>query len=134
MSKPASTSVLIQAAKRSYNKIFEKVENLASTIAKIIIVDCSSKNFFASLHTKNLFAPTIEWHKHQPPEVWVDLLSANGFVYPKIRWVTFAPLRGLGQFLFWESSGIFFAIQPIHRSSREKHIRTSDTMLVLLWW
>ena len=69
-----------------YNAIFEKLSQIASPGAKLIICDCSRYNFFASLHLRNPFAPTIEWHKHQSPNLWSNMLLDFGFVNPKIRW------------------------------------------------
>lgn len=82
-----------------YMDIFLKLSSLASGAAKLIVCDCSRYNFFALLRIRNPFAPTIEWHKHQAPEVWVDLLSQVGFVNPRIRWTTFNTLRSPGRAL-----------------------------------
>ena len=80
-----------------YLNMFSKLSSLASSGAKLIVCDCSRYNFFALLRIKNPFAPTIEWHKHQAPEVWVDLLSQVGFVNPKIKWTSFNRLRSPGR-------------------------------------
>lgn len=69
-----------------YKAIFQKLSQIASPGAKLIICDCSRYNFFALLHLRNPFAPTIEWHKHQSPSLWSNMLQDFGFVNPKIRW------------------------------------------------
>ena len=88
-----------EAAKAIYLNMCSKLSSLADGGAKLIVCDCSRYNFFALLRIKNPFAPTIEWHKHQAPEVWVDLLSQVGFVNPSIRWTSFNTLRSPGRAL-----------------------------------
>ena len=74
-----------EASRTIYLNMCSKLSALASSGAKLIVCDCSRYNFFALLGIKNPFAPTIEWHKHQAPEIWVDLLSQVGFVNPRIE-------------------------------------------------
>ncbi len=69
-----------------YEAVFQKISQIARPGAKIIICDCSRYNFFALVHLRNPFAPTIEWHKHQPPSLWRNMLQDFGFVNPQIRW------------------------------------------------
>ena len=88
-----------ESSKAIYMDMFSKLSSLASSGAKLIVCDCSRYNFFALLRIKNPFAPTIEWHKHQTPEIWVNLLSQVGFVNPRIRWTSFNTLRSPGRFL-----------------------------------
>ena len=86
-------------AKSIYRKIFSEIDALSNQGAKLIICDCSRYNFFALLRIRNPFAPTIEWSKHQAPEVWANLLGEAGFVNPKIRWSSFNKLRHWGRVL-----------------------------------
>lgn len=88
-----------EPSKAIYMDIFSKLSSLASNGAKLIVCDCSRYNFFALLRIKNPFAPTIEWEKHQAPEVWVNLLSQVGFVNPRVRWTAFNTLRSPGRVL-----------------------------------
>jgi len=88
-----------EASQAIYMDICSKLSALASGGAKLIVCDCSRYNFFALLRIKNPFAPTIEWHKHQAPEIWVDLLSRVGFVNPKVKWTAFNTLRSTGRVL-----------------------------------
>lgn len=85
-----------EASKTIYMGIFSKLSSFANSGAKLIVCDCSRYNFFALLKIKNPFAPTIEWHKHQAPEVWVNLLSQVGFINPRVRWTSFNTLRSPG--------------------------------------
>ena len=88
-----------ETSKSIYLNMCSKLSALASSGAKLIVCDCSRYNFFALLRIKNPFAPTIEWHKHQAPKVWVDLLSQVGFVSPRVRWISFNTLRSPGRVL-----------------------------------
>ena len=88
-----------EAFKATYLNMCSKLSSFAGRGAKLIVCDCSRYNFFALLRIGNPFAPTIEWHKHQAPEVWVDLLSQVGFVNPRIRWTSFNTLRSPGKVL-----------------------------------
>jgi SAM-dependent methyltransferase len=86
-------------SKSIYQEIASKIYLLSNRGAKLIICDCSRFNFLPLLKIRNPFAPTIEWHKHQAPEVWADLFGEVGFVNPKIRWTSFDHLRNLGRVL-----------------------------------
>lgn len=86
-------------SKAVYQEIFSKIYSLSSKGAKLIICDCSRYNFFTLFKIRNPFAPTIEWHKHQAPEVWANVLGEVGFVKPKIRWSSFNALRNWGRVL-----------------------------------
>jgi SAM-dependent methyltransferase len=83
-----------------YSKIFQKLGALARPAGKLIIADCSRHNFFNLIGFKNPFAPEIEWEKHQPPELWAELLSKCGFGNAEIRWSSPSKLRALGRTLF----------------------------------
>ena len=88
-----------EESKAIYLSMFSNLSSVASSRAKLIVSDCSRYNFFALLGIKNPLAPTIEWHKHQAPEVWVNLLSQVGFVNPRVRWTSFNTLCSLGRVL-----------------------------------
>lgn len=85
------------AARSSYRLIFEKIAALSNPGATLILCDCSRYNFFAALGLRNPVMPTIEWDKHQAPEVWAQLLGEAGFVNPRIRWSSFNRLGSAGE-------------------------------------
>jgi SAM-dependent methyltransferase len=72
----------------NYRKIAEILFHLANSNASLIIVDCSSKNFFHTFNIKNPFSPQIEWNKHQRPEEWIKIFLNAGFKNPEINWTT----------------------------------------------
>lgn len=91
-----------------YKELFSKIYSLSNKGAKLIICDCSRYNFFALLKIHNPFAPSIEWHKHQAPEVWANLLAEVGFVNSKIRWSSFNRLRHVGRVLLGNKLMAYF--------------------------
>lgn len=100
LDEPACINLLNdEASKAIYMDMFSKLSSLAGGGAKLIVCDCSRYNVFALLRIQNPFAPTIEWHKHQAPEVWVDLLGQVGFTNPSVRWTAFNTLRSTGRVL-----------------------------------
>lgn len=87
-----------EEAKEIYAKIFEKLYSILNEKAQVIIADCSNNNIFKLLKTKNPFAPTIEWNKHQSPEEWVKILKEAGFGRFNIKWVAPKQFGLLGNF------------------------------------
>jgi len=86
-------------SRTKYSAIMEKLSGLARKGSTLIASDCSRFNLFARLGLKNVFVPSIEWEKHQPPELWASLLSDVGFSSPRIRWNSFNSLRWPGRWL-----------------------------------
>jgi len=95
------------SAKNLYLDIISKLYDLTACEGDTIICDCSNKNFYDFLGMKNIFIPSIEWYKHQPPEAWVSLFEEAGFTDPEIRWTTLYPLRGFGK-LFANKYAAYF--------------------------
>jgi SAM-dependent methyltransferase len=87
-------------AKSAYREMLAKLFGLCAKEADLIICDCSRHNFFDRLGIRNPFDPNIEWHKHQSPETWMDLLLAVGFTNPVTRWSAPGSLGKLGAALF----------------------------------
>ena len=95
-------------ARAIYQSIFAKLSSLSKKGTKLIICDCSRYNLFALLKMRNPFSPTIEWHKHQTPEVWAHMLGCVGFGNPIIRWSSFNRLRSVGRVLFGNKVMAYF--------------------------
>ncbi len=87
-------------ARQEYRQILGKLAEIANPGAHLIVWDCARRNLFAQLGVRNPFFPAIEWHKHQQPALWAELLEGVGFRTPEIRWETFNTLRAPGQTLF----------------------------------
>mgnify|MGYP001316272425 CR=1 FL=1 len=75
-------------SRTKYYGIFRHLYHLLSKNGKIVIADASRRNFFADLRVKNPFDPSIEWHKHQKPDLWISMLIKCGFKNPKVTWLT----------------------------------------------
>lgn len=86
-----------EEARERYCPIFEKLSMISREGTKLIIADCSRRNFFASLGLKNPFAQTIEWEKHQPPECWSRMLEGFGFRQIRTVWPPYHMLRPLAR-------------------------------------
>jgi hypothetical protein len=55
-------------------------------------------------------APWIEWHKHQPPEVWRGLAEAAGFRYCCTQWSTPSVLGSVGRVLLGNRIGAYLTL------------------------
>ena len=93
-----------------YMTVFEKLARLSAPGAAIVIKDAMPSNFFGAIGRRNPMMPTLEWHKHQPPEVWAELLSKVGFAQPWIRWTTLNTLRRPGELLFGNRLVSYFTL------------------------
>ena len=71
---------------QTYQEIFSKVYNIMKDGGKLIIADCSNRNFLNDIGLKNILVPTIEWKKHQTPSIWISLLKGVGFKNPQLDW------------------------------------------------
>lgn len=88
-----------EQCREKYRALFARLYRLAAPGATLIACDCARENLFARLGVKNPFAPTIEWHKHQAPEVWSALLQEAGFQASQTRWTSPAHLYEVGRVL-----------------------------------
>jgi SAM-dependent methyltransferase len=92
-----------ESSYKTYKKIFTEVYAKMTPGGKLVVADCSCNNFFNSLGMKNVFYPTIEWHKHQAPETWIALLKEIGFKNPSIEWTSPNKLGKAGRALMGNS-------------------------------
>lgn len=81
--------------------IFKKLDQLLKPEGTIIISDVGRKNFWNDLKLPCVFCKTIEWHKHQQPQVWKKLLEESGFSKFDLTWYPNFRLRKLKFFLSW---------------------------------
>jgi hypothetical protein len=108
-------------ARARYRRIFQKIAALANPGATLILCDCSRHNFFAALGLRNPVMPTVEWEKHQPPEVWAALLAQVGFVNPRIRWSSFNRLGSAGELLLGNRFAAYFLKSHFCLSMHKRH-------------
>ena len=94
-------------AAETYRMLFEKMATLGSSRAEVILADCTPYNVFPALNLKHPLSTSIEWHKHQTPEVWSGLLHSCGFREPRIGWSSYNRLGAVGWLLFANRLGAF---------------------------
>jgi SAM-dependent methyltransferase len=85
-------------ARRRYRPHFELLRGLLNPGGVLIVTDCGRRNLWRPLTDRGLrhpFAPSIEWEKHQEPELWAALLEQSGFAVRDISWRTPNTLRRL---------------------------------------
>lgn len=86
------------AAREIYKGIFRDIAKQMNKGGKLIILDCSNRNFFADVGLTNPMGKSIEWFKHESPEFWAELLSECGFAKARISWPSGRYLRFLNIF------------------------------------
>ncbi|MGJ9421488.1 class I SAM-dependent methyltransferase [Aeromicrobium sp. CF3.5] len=91
----------------SYREIFASLRSLLRTGGHIIVADCAKRNMWGDLRIGNVFAPTIEWHIHQQPEVWDRLMTQAGFAPGRTRWDAPSKLRRPGQMVLGNKIGAY---------------------------
>ena len=82
-------------------EVLAPLAEVASPGARLLVVECSRRNPFAPLQRYQIRNPlpgmsTIEWTKHQLPEVWIKLLCELGFECEWLRWYVPNRLRPVG--------------------------------------
>lgn len=61
----------------------------------LIVADCARANFWNQLGFKSPLATSIEWHKHQNPEVWTRVMERAGFRCQDLQWSPLQPFPSL---------------------------------------
>ena len=81
-----------------YKKIINKIISLLSPKGKILITDCSRRNFWGDIGIKSPFAPSIEWNLHQPPSLLKSFFHNDKFSFD-LRWSPFKRFGRMGRFI-----------------------------------
>jgi SAM-dependent methyltransferase len=87
------------ASYKRYVSIFKQVFRIMKKNGVLIATDVSCKNLFNDAGVKNIFMPTIEWHKHQQPRTWISLFKDAGFRNPEVVWLSPNRLGKPGRFI-----------------------------------
>jgi SAM-dependent methyltransferase len=96
-------TIHLQTNKEAHARMMQNLSTLSRIMkpgGRLIITDCMRRNFWADIHRTSPFAPSIEWHKHQDPKVWINLLSQVGFTKFSVQWSKFRRYRFLGLPIF----------------------------------
>ncbi len=108
LDEPACIEILkSEEARRTYVELFRRMAELTRDGGMIIMSDVSRHNIFPSLGLIHPTMRTIEWHKHQSPRTWADLLRAAGYDDIKITWHTRRRLGAVGRVLLGNPIGAF---------------------------
>ena len=88
-------------ARERYLAIFRRIGALLGPDGRLVASDVGRWNLWGALGARCPFAPEIEWHKHQEPATWCDVLRDAGlepllvrWEYPWFRVGALAPLLG----------------------------------------
>lgn len=82
-------------ARKTYSSLLERIRDL--TRGCLVVADCSRRNLWGDLHLPNPFSPNIEWHKHQSPRLWAEMLEGIGLITIRLIWNAPARLGAVGQ-------------------------------------
>ena len=89
----------------------------------LIVADCARANFWSNIGLPSPFAPSIEWHKHQDPDVWINISKHAGFVQSDLRWSPLQPFTRwtANRFVqYLTCSHFVFVSAPAHYASETK--------------
>lgn len=76
------------AAREYYRQFFTHLARLSRSGTQLVVADCARRNVFGDLGLRNPLLPSIEWHKHQSPQLWGQLLEEVGFKTRCIDWTS----------------------------------------------
>jgi hypothetical protein len=99
-----------KGAQEKYYEFFKKIAEISHPDTILIICDCARNNLFGDIGLKNPFSPSIEWHKHQNPKFWSELLSLVGFKELFIGWTSPNVLGNIGRILLKNQLGAYLTI------------------------
>ena len=67
------------------------LHTLLNPRAEVIVVDCGRFNLWNRIGIKNPLIRTIEFQKHQEPEIWIRVFEEAGYAYRDLRWSPLYP-------------------------------------------
>lgn len=104
-------------AKRSYVEYFKTVKEHLNPGGKLIITDCTRRNFFGDLGFKSPVVPSIEWHIHQSPDLWRNLIDQAGLRVDQTQWTTPNALGPLGRVVLGNPIASYFLLSQFRLSA-----------------
>lgn len=82
-------------ARRRYVDILQDLRSRMHPGSWLIVADCARDNVWPRLGLTSPFVPSIEWHKHQNPDTWIEIFNQAGFRSVDLRWSPLQPLPSL---------------------------------------
>jgi SAM-dependent methyltransferase len=73
-------------ARATYRSLFAKARDLLVPDGRLVVADVGRVNLWGALGLASPWAPEIEWHKHQEPEDWGDVMRSAGLEPVATRW------------------------------------------------
>jgi cyclopropane fatty-acyl-phospholipid synthase-like methyltransferase len=107
------------AAREEYKAILCAFFHCLKPGGQLIATDCGNSNVFNDIGMKSPFMPDIEWQKHQPPEVWDELLQEVGFAPAQVQWSTPNTLGAAGRSLFGNKISAYFLLSHFRLAARK---------------
>jgi SAM-dependent methyltransferase len=80
---------------------FRNMYKLLNAPGELIASDVARHNFWNAIGVKYFVPPSIQWHIHQQPKLWGELLGEAGFDSMQIKWCTPYTLRKFAPLLSW---------------------------------
>jgi len=108
-----------QSARQTYLKQLKKMYDLLKSNGRIIVSDCNRRNFFNDIGLKSPFMPSIEWRKHQPPCVWLDLMHQVGFQPVSKQWTVPNSLGKYGSIFLANPMVAYFLLSHFRIEARK---------------
>jgi len=81
------------ASVETYIRVLSHLRSLIVTGGNVIVADCARSNFWNALGMKAPLAKSIEWNKHQNPNVWIPIFRRAGFELHDLRWSYLYPFK-----------------------------------------
>jgi SAM-dependent methyltransferase len=79
--------------RKQYVRTLKEIHNLLSETGILLVSDVGRYNFWNSIGLRFPTCRTIEWDKHQNPDVWKALLATVGFESIEVKWLALYRLR-----------------------------------------
>ncbi len=98
-----------ESARNAYGRMIGDLRRLMRRGGSVVVTDCARHNVFGDLGITNPAMPSIEWEKHQNPELWTRLFIPQGF--RRTRLVYSHPrFAGLGRMLLDNRIASYFSL------------------------
>jgi len=76
---------------QKYIDLFRKIKNSLRENGQLLLFEAGRKNLFSGLWNtfgiRNPLSPSVDWHKHQQPQVWAELIRQAEFNSVNYKWL-----------------------------------------------
>lgn len=99
---------LSQTGRKIYSEKLGYILSRLKAGGILIIADCSNKNLWGLLHLPSPVAPSIDWHLHQPPEIWQEIIEEHGLRHQSTTWTARRELGSIGRIILANRLASYF--------------------------